>query len=155
MVLDAERRAFVAAPVMIVLGTRDRMLRPAIGRAVGARVVADDAIVLGVSAWQWPATVENLGANGMLAVTFARPEDYVSYQFKGRGTVREAVSGDVAAANRYIAAIGATLGGLGVPEAVMAPWFVTRDLVVVRFAVEEAFVQTPGPTAGVRLETAR
>jgi hypothetical protein len=149
MKLDAELAAFLASPVMIIIGTRDGGNRPAIGRAVGATVDADaGSVELVVSAWQWPDTIADLRHGSRIAVTFARPADYVSYQLKGVATVRAALADDLVHAQRYMAAIVDVLAGLGLDRSLAAPWVTEREAVVVRLEVEAIFVQTPGARAG-------
>ena len=154
MKLDAELAAFLASPVMIIVGTCDAANRPAIGRAVGATVDADAGIVdLVVSAWQWPATVANLRNGSRVAVTFARPSDYVSYQAKGVGSVRPVQAADLDCARRYMAAIRDVLAGLGLDRRLAAPWLSAREAAVVRVEVDAVYVQTPGARAGQRVAT--
>jgi Pyridoxamine 5'-phosphate oxidase len=148
MKLSDEIRHFVASPVMIIVGTRDEANRPAIGRAVGARIDADHGIEVVLSSWQWPETIANLGANGQAAITFARPSDYVSYQVKGAARLRMAEEADHDLVRRYQANILALFDGLGVTDELVRPWLVERDPVVACLAVSEVYVQTPGPKAG-------
>ncbi|RXZ66343.1 pyridoxamine 5'-phosphate oxidase family protein [Pelagerythrobacter rhizovicinus] len=153
MSIDEELAAFMASPVMIILGSCDGQSKPEIGRAMGALAhAADNRIDLMVSAWQWPRMVANVRAGARLAATFARPSDYVSYQVKGHATVATATDDHAAAAAHYIERITATLGGLGLDRHLVAPWLVSRDLVVLCLSVEEIFIQTPGTKAGQRIE---
>lgn len=149
MKLDADLAAFLASPVMIIIGTSDAGGRPEIARAVGARIEADAGVVeLVVSAWQWPATVANLRRSERIAVTFARPSDYVSYQVKGDATIRPAGAEDLDLARRYMTAIVDVLDGLGLDRRLAAPWVTDQDAVVARFRVQALYVQTPGARAG-------
>jgi hypothetical protein len=149
MLIDAELAAFIESPVMIIVGTCDDTLLPQIGRAVGAIVdSAKSRIDLVVSGWQWPDTIANVRQNGRLSVTFARPSDYVSYQVKGRATVKPASAAHRARAENYIGAMTATLVGNGLDRAVITPWLVDREPVALRLTVEMIFVQTPGDKAG-------
>jgi len=153
MVIDAELASFLESAVMIIVGTCDDALRPQIGRAAGAAVDrAAGGVDLIVSNWQWPETIANVRRNGRLAVTFARPSDYVSYQVKGRAAVIPASSAHRACAARYVEAMTATLVGNGVQAWIIAPWLVDREPAVLRLAPETVFVQTPGGKAGQRLE---
>ncbi len=149
MRLDAELAAFLASPVMIIIGTCDAGNRPAIGRAVGATVDADAGIVeLVVSGWQWPDTIANLRHGSRIAVTFARPSDYVSYQVKGAASVRAVLADDLDRARRYMATIVDVLAGLGLDRSLAAPWVTEQEAVVVRLEVDAIYVQTPGARAG-------
>lgn len=150
--MDAELAAFLASPVMIIMGTCGDGNAPEIGRAVGAGVDGETGrLRLVLSAWQWPRTVENLRKSGRIAVTFARPSDYVSYQVKGRATVHPADAEDLALSDRYRAAILEVLMGLGLDRRLALPWLGTRDRVVIGVDVEAVYVQTPGPKAGRQL----
>jgi len=148
MRLSDEIRHFVASPVMIIVGTRDEANRPSIGRAVGARIMDEEHIEVLLSAWQWPATIANLAANGQAAITFARPADYVSYQLKGTARLRAAEQADQALSRRYQADILAMFANLGLSADLVSPWLAERELVVAQLRVREAYVQTPGPKAG-------
>jgi hypothetical protein len=156
MVINAEFASFMESAVMIIVGTCDDALRPQIARAVG--VIVDRAtggLDLIVSDWQWPETIANVRRNGRLAVTFARPSDYVSYQVKGRATVIPASAAHLACAARYVEAMTATLVGNGLDARVTVPWLVDREPAALRLAAEMIFVQTPGDKAGQRLEPLR
>jgi Pyridoxamine 5'-phosphate oxidase len=156
MVIDAERARFMESAVMIIVGTCDDALRPQIGRAVGAIVdQATGGVDLIVSDWQWPETIANVRRNGRLAVTFARPSDYVSYQVKGDAIVIPASAAHRACAARYVEAMTAILVGNGLDARVTAPWLVDREPAALRLAAETIFVQTPGDRAGQRLEPLR
>ncbi|WP_414475320.1 hypothetical protein [Microvirga sp. M2] len=153
MLIPQDLAAFMASPVMIILGTRDDPLVPEIARAVGAAVRREEGCIdLVVSEWQWPKTVANVRANGQLAATFARPSDYVSYQVKGRAVVAPTSAEHFNLATRYRESMVSTLGELGLEQRVVAPWLVGRDLVTLHLSVQEIFVQTPGAKAGRLIE---
>ena len=154
--IDAALAAFMESPVMIIVGSCDDGLIPQIARAAGAIVDrAKGSIDLFVSGWQWPQTIANVHRNGRLAVTFARPADYVSYQVKGRAAVIPASAAHRQCAQHYIEAMTETFTGLGLDRAVAAPWLVDLEPQVLRLAVEMIFVQTPGEKAGSILEPSR
>jgi hypothetical protein len=156
MRIDAELAAFMESPVMIIVGACDDALLPQIARAAGVLVEASKGrLDLIVSAWQWPEAIANVRQNGRLSVTFARPSDYVSYQVKGRATVKPAAAVHRACAAAYVSAMTATLVGNGLDRAVTEPWLVDREPVVLRLTVETLFLQTPGDKAGQRLDLAR
>ena len=143
--------------MMIIVGSCDDGLLPQIARAAGAIVDrAKGRVDLVVSGWQWPQTIANVGRNGQLAVTFARPADYVSYQLKGRAAI-------IAGVRRPSTARGAlhrgddrdVRWGSASSQAVAAPWLVDLEPQVLRLAVEMIFVQTPGEKAGRILEPSR
>jgi pyridoxamine 5'-phosphate oxidase-like protein len=154
--VDAALAAFLESPVMIIVGSCDDGLMPQIARAAGAIVDrGKGSIDLIVSGWQWPQTIANVRRNGRLAVTFARPADYVSYQVKGRAAVIPVSTAHRQCAQNYIEAMTRTFVGLGLDRAVAAPWLVDLEPQVLRLAVEMIFVQTPGEKAGRILEPSR
>ena len=99
--------------------------------------------------------IANVGRNGRLAVTFARPADYVSYQLKGRAAIIPVSAAHRQRAQHYIEAMTETFAGLGLDQTVAAPWLVDLEPQVLRLAVETIFVQTPGEKAGSILEPSR
>jgi hypothetical protein len=119
--IDAALATFLESPVMIIVGSCDDGLLPQVARAAGAVVDrATGRIDLVVSGWQWPQTIANVGRNGRLAVTFARPADYVSYQLKGRAAIIPASAAHRQRAQHYIEAMTETFAGLGLDRAVAA-----------------------------------
>ena len=154
MRIEDEVARFVVSPVMIIIGTRDAANRPNIGRGMGACVADGEIVEVVVSSWQWPETVANLRDNGRLAVTFARPSPNVSYQLKGRATLRNADPSDLDRAQVYASDIRAVLEGLGLSQELLLPWFSDREAVVAQLKVEEVYVQTPGPKAGTAVRAA-
>lgn len=153
MRLDDDLATFLQSPVMIIIGSHDAAGQPQVGRGHGALVDAVAGVVeLLFSRWLWPGTAGNIAANGAIAVTFARPRDYAAYQIKGKATLLVPEPRHVQAAAAYDDAIRAALGAQGIPPPLIASWLSDRDPVVARIAVAEAFVQTPGPRAGLALE---
>jgi len=151
--VDASLVRFLSRPVMIILGTVDTASRPEIARAVGVSVEPETGVIdLLVSRWQWPATIANISASGRVAATFSRPSDYETYQIKGRATLREAGAADQQIARAYCRDTLAALMELGMTPGLIAHWQSERDLVVVSLTPTQVFIQTPGPTAGQRIE---
>ena len=150
--IDAELAAFLESPVMIILGTGAEGI-PEIGRGLGASVEEGGlALHVIVSAWQWPQTVAQSRATGLIAATFSRPADYVTYQVKGQvDRVAPLTPALEACAVRYAARIVDVLAGLGLQPELTAPWRSERDLVALYIRPEQVFVQTPGPRAGTLL----
>ncbi|MBZ9790883.1 hypothetical protein K9B32_12215 [Rhizobium sp. 3T7] len=149
--MDKNLAAFIESPVMQIIGTSGLSLKPEIGRGAGAWCDDLKTVHVVVSAWQWPQTVANLRDNAQVAVTFARPTDYVSYQIKGMATVREAVAAEIERSSRYMVAIVSTLMRLGLMPEMITPWLSKREAMLVSIEPSSIFVQTPGPTAGTRI----
>ena len=147
-----EIAGFIESPVMQIIGSSNAARRPEIGRAMGAWIsTASDRIDLVTSAWQWPETVANLRENGRIAVTFARPSDYVSYQLKGQATIRRAEPDEVERSSQYIVAIVSTQMRLGMLPELIMPVLSNRDPMLITMRVASVFVQTPGSRAGERI----
>jgi hypothetical protein len=144
---------FFESGVSILVGTRDAGLRPSCARAMGAAVHESKRTVTihlpeAVSA----RTVENLRDNGRIAVTFSRPLTHYSIQIKGTCTgVRPSGDDDRAVQQRYRAAYFEQLHAVGLPRAVSGR-IVFWPSIAIDLEVHGIFVQTPGPTAGRRLE---
>jgi hypothetical protein len=102
------------------------------------------------SGWQWPRLEEAIRQTGRLAATFVRPSDYVAFQLKGIGLMRETLAEDVRSAERFMVAAADELASLGVQRDVVAPWLTAREARVARLTVTEMYIQTPGQMAGMR-----
>jgi hypothetical protein len=147
--VDAELAAFMASPVMIIIGTCDAAGRPEVARGCGALVRGDAGEVdIVVSGWLWPATLRNLATGGVAAATFARPADYVTYQVKGEATLAAPTPRHLDAARDYERDIRRVFAGLGLEKRLVDPWITQREPAVLRLAIAEVYVQTPGPRAG-------
>jgi hypothetical protein len=98
-------------------------------------------------------TRENLQGNGAIAVGFGLPTLARAVQLKGVvDAVREPVPADRERAERHLELFCAEAAQLGIPERLTRRMYPQEsDFVAVTFPVEEAFDQTPGPTAGQRL----
>ncbi len=75
---------FLHGPVVIVVGTRNDALMPAVTYARGAVVDAEnDAVTVIVPDAESETTLENLAHNGAIAVTAGDGISHETYQFKG------------------------------------------------------------------------
>ncbi len=150
MEIDAALAEFIDGPVMIVAAVAGPGGMPEIARAAGA--TADRAagrLNLLVSAWAWPEAAAAMVPGARIAVTLARPADYVSLQIKGVvDTTLPATADDAARAGRYVAGMTAALSDLGLDPFLIKPWFSDRDLLHLTLRPQAVFVQTPGPKAG-------
>src|SRR5215472_3171982 len=83
--IDDELKTFLEAPVSVMVGTRDSRLVPEITRAWGPRVSEDRRHVsLCVPLATSQKTLDNLEANGKIAVAFCLPTNYRTIQLKGQ-----------------------------------------------------------------------
>ncbi|HYL36402.1 MAG TPA: pyridoxamine 5'-phosphate oxidase family protein [Bryobacteraceae bacterium] len=153
--IDDELKAFLQGPVSVLVGTRDSRLVPEITRAWGPRVSEDrQRVSLCVPLATSRKTLDNLEANGEIAVTLSLPTNYRTFQLKGRhATAAEPDSTDLAAVARHRDAFAAVNEPLGQSrQRVEAFWRAEMEtsavLVKIQFVPERLFDQTPGPGAG-------
>lgn len=149
--LDDRLFDFFQRPLMCIIAVADQTRRPSAGRGVGFHV-GDDRETIDVifSGWQWPKLEICIRRTGRAAVTFVSPSDYVSFQLKGSATMRDTEARDLDCARRFMARATDELEALGVPGAIIAPWLTAREARVARIAISEAYIQTPGPLAGMQ-----
>ena len=153
--LPPELYALLDGPCVMYIATRNAALEPLSVLAFGLQSAGDDReVTVFVPAPLSQLILANLRDNGQMAVTLVRPSDHRSLQIKGVWLgERRATDADRAFLNRYKDAMLQEMGQVGVPRSIwnrIAWW----PSVALRMDVREAFVQTPGPSAGRRLERA-
>jgi len=147
--IDDRLVAFINEPVMIMLAVAGAQNRPAVARGVGALCDPQAGVGVLVSRRQYPDFTNALAQGGRIAATFCRPTDYTTFQVKGEiRRVAAASAEEMDIARRYVGAISAALGALGVGQALIDQWVFPEDLVSLRFTPSALFAQTPGPHAG-------
>jgi hypothetical protein len=153
-----ELKILLEGPVSVLVGTRDSRLVPEITRAWGPRVSEDrQRISLCVPAATSRKTLDNLEANGEIAVTFSLPTNYRTFQLKAcRAMAAEPDATDLETVERHRDAFSTVNERLGQPRrAIEAFWQseieTSAALVKICFAPEEVFDQTPRPGAGKKL----
>ena len=155
--LGAEPAALIARRVSIIVGTRDAALRPHVMRAAGCRLSDDRRrLLVLMPARRGAEVLADLRANRRIAVVFSEPTTHRTLQVKGDdAVVDEAGADERALAEPYHARLADELAELGIGAPVTAS-LLGRDepLAAIRFTIAEAFEQTPGPSAGERLDTA-
>lgn len=141
--------------VSILVGTCDSEMRPDVARGVGASISRDRTELTVYLHEVWGArALSNLRAHGEIAVGFSRPLDAFAMQLKGRCTrFLSPGEGDRSVVDRYQATYGEQLYMTGFPRSITRR-FVFWPAVGVVLTVRDIFVQTPGPDAGKRLESA-
>jgi Pyridoxamine 5'-phosphate oxidase len=151
--LDPEVVEFVHGGVAVGVATRDDGLKPALARGWGPEVSADGrSLTLCVAAPEGSRARANLVDNGAVAVGFSPPTIARAVQVKGVATeVGEPEAADLERAERHFRLFFAECERIGAPPHVPERMFVRSGLVLIRFAIDEAFDQTPGPTAGRRV----
>lgn len=155
VLLTAEVASFLESGLVLFVATRDAALLPSGAPAAGLRVGPDGRhVTVFLPVRPAARVIEDLRANGELAVTASRPIDYRTLQLKGR-VVRlgPAPEEDAAFVRAYRASFAAQLGKVGWVPA-QANGIVSWPCVAAELAVRELFEQTPGPRAGARLDPA-
>lgn len=139
--------------VSVMVGTRNISLMPECTRAWGIQVAPDrHAVTIFLSETFAGKTINNLRANGMIAVTCTRPTDHITCQLKGRVTaITPMTQTGRDHCRQWHHDFMAELKAIGVPPELPEAWIV-EPTVAVEFAVSEVFDQTPGPGAGRKME---
>jgi len=141
----------VSRHISIIVGSRDRALRPHLMRAVGCRLSPDGRrVTLLLPQGRSAEVLADLRDNGQIAVVFTEPSSNQTLQVKGQDA-RVAPCGpdEMALAEAYLQGFVEEIGQLGL-AAEVAHTILGHDdgLVAVHFTVASAFDQTPGPAAG-------
>lgn len=155
LILDEETLAFLREPVSMNLATVDDGHRPAVTRLFGCRVGEDRRTLrLFLASRANAAVLDNIRANGTIAVVFSRPSTHRTVQLKGDDARLETIGAeDLPAIRAYRESLTRELGSLGYPVSfahAMIPAPERLDTAI-RFTAVEAYSQTPGPRAGDRL----
>lgn len=153
--ISTELKEFLESGISLLVGSRDARLQPEVVRALGARIEEGGREVTAFVPDATAArTLANARDNGRLAVCFTAV-DHRSYQLKGSLIeVRAADEEDRRQIERYRAALAQHFGSVGLPPRLtlrIAHW----PAHALRVAIEEVFIQTPGPGAGVALGVPR
>ena len=147
--IDENLKDFIESGVATLVGTGDAAGRPQIAFGWAPRVIdADGVMEVFIDTARAERTLDNLRENGRIAVTFAHPVSYRSVQLKGQfRDVSETSADDMAYVQQRREGFVTATSLIGdPPDVIRAMWL--DDVVGVTFAVEHAFDQTPGPTAG-------
>ncbi|BAU49336.1 hypothetical protein SVA_2788 [Sulfurifustis variabilis] len=156
--LDEARAAFLTRRVAINVASCSAELVPSVSRAVGCRVSPDRRrVTVFLSVPRSTALLDDLRAGRGIAVVFSLPSTHETIQLKGaRAAIVPLEDGDRECMKAYAASFIDELRHLGYrdPFATAIMSAVGEDATGVEFEPTAAFLQTPGPTAGRRLEPA-
>ncbi len=143
---------FIGGPVMMIFAAKSAAGFPALGRAVGARVLAEGReIEFYAGGRQWAEVLGGLSVGEPVALTFGRPADYRAYQLKGPlRAIGPASGADMERSVAYSEMIHETLKKYGVSDG-LEQWLRPTDLLTLRIEAAAVYAQTPGPGAGERL----
>ena len=147
-------KKFLERASVAVAGTRDEKLVPHVHFLSGWSVDADGNVVCLFSEAFSESLVDRLERSGTLALTAEVIGPHECYQFKGRYLDARPASGDdqaisQACRQRFVEAVRRHLGERFTEPSLRARF--QPPSTAVRIAVDEIFVQTPGPAAGKRL----
>lgn len=150
--IDDRLRAHIERVGTILVGTRDAGLRPEITRGWGAHILPDrHTIDVCISVSAGAKTLANLRDHDEVAVTFHHTNTYKTVQLKGRFLDSgEPTPEDWEWVQRHQKELTAQAEINRIPLDIGSRLF-TDDLVRIRFVVQQAFEQTPGPSAGGKL----
>ena len=156
--IDAEHAAFMQGGVSVSVGGCNADKLPSLTRALGCRVSADRVqVTVFVAAGHAGVLLDDLRANGAIAVVFSQPSTHRTVQLKGKDAqVRLLRPGELQLVDAYRNSFVAELKSLYYdPQLVRA--FLScpsEDIVALEFTPCAAFSQTPGPHAGEPLKGA-
>lgn len=139
----------------VCVASRGRGGIPAVSRALGCRVSRDRRrLSVYLSRSQAADILEDVRANGTIAVVASHPVTHRSYQFKGTdAAVTPLGRGEPARIRAYVETFLRVVEPEGYsPRLIRAlfagPRETPEDWVAVTFTPTSAFSQTPGPSAG-------
>jgi hypothetical protein len=145
---------FCQSGISIVMGSCNGGPSPVIGRGVACRVTAGGPMRVVMRNSSNAALQKALGGGARLAVTFTQPTTHCSLQLKSPSArIVPADALDVPAAHAQDAKFRQELMAVGYSACFAAAYcgFEPHDLLTITFTPEQAFLQTPGPSAGSAL----
>jgi len=154
-VLDAAAAAFIQGPVSVIVASRNAELVADLVRGCGCRVSRDRRLVtVLVEPGRASTLLDDVTANGMIAVVFSQPSTHETIQLKGTDArVVRVTAADRAAARQHRRVWSKDLERIGFgAEFAAALHGGTGELAAIRFTPTAAFQQTPGPAAGQPLK---
>jgi hypothetical protein len=157
VLLDEAHAAFIQRGVAINVGARDADNIATLTRALGCRVSADRRVItVFVSVPRAQALLDDVRANGAIAVVITRPSTHQTIQLKGTDAVITPIEdSDRATIATHVESFVEDIVGIGYREdfARIVLSGMDDEVVAVTFTPTAAFAQTPGPGAGARLQT--
>jgi len=149
--LGAEQTAFLQGPVSVIVASRNAELVADAVRGCGCRVSRDRRqVTVLIEPGQSSMLLDDIAANGMIAVVLSQPSTHKTIQLKGTDArIVPVTAADRAAAQQHLHDWSEDLGRIGYGAAFSAALHGgTGPLAAIRFTPTAAFQQTPGPDAG-------
>jgi len=153
--LDADHAAFIQGGVSVIVASRNAELVADVVRGCGCRVSRDRRqVTVLVEPSRAGTLLDDVVANGMVAVVFSQPSTHRTIQLKGSDArIVTVTPADRAVAALHLVAWIEELCSIGyAKEFAGALRGRAEDLEAIRFTPSAAFQQTPGPGAGQQLE---
>ena len=156
-VLDEDHASFIQGGVSVVVATRDAELASHVVRGCGCRVSRDRRrVTVLVEPARVGTVLEDVAANGLVAVVFSQPSTHRTIQLKGTDArLARVTAADRAVSARHLESWVAELTRIGYRQefSQVVRGHADRGLVAIAFTPTSAFQQTPGPGAGERLRS--
>lgn len=147
--------ALIAGGISTIVSSADAALRPSIMRAVGSSITPDGRTVsVFLARRQSRQLLQDLATSGRIAVVFSQPYSHRTLQIKGTQVrSRPMEDADQPLLANYLEGMKREVARVGFdPTFTQAMLhYEQADVVVVSFEPTEAFDQTPGSRAGVRI----
>jgi hypothetical protein len=157
-VLTKELVDFVQSGISVNLAAVSRQGRPLVGIGLACTVDQEGGMRILLRAPANAELLEAIKASSAVAVTFARPADHRSIQFKAaHATIHPIVPADTIAASKQGAGMRNELVAVDHSDDFASSYvdFRPDELVAVYLVPQQAFVQTPGVGAGTELPGAK
>ena len=153
--IEPDIAAFIQGGVSVVVCGRDAALVPDVARGCGCRVSRDRRrVTVLIDPGRATELLDNIRANGIIAVVFSQPSTHRTIQLKGtHAKITGVSSADRRLAERHLQAWVAELVSIGYRAdfAAAVRGHAETGLTAIAFTPSAAFEQTPGPKAGQRL----
>jgi hypothetical protein len=153
--LDTAHASFIQGPVSVVVASRNADGVTDVVRGCGCRVSRDRRqVTVLVEPGRASSLLDDVAANGMIAVVFSQPSTHQTIQLKGTDArVVRVTAADRAAARQHLRVWSEDLERIGFDVRFAGALHGgTGELVAIRFTPAAAFQQTPGPAAGQPLK---
>ena len=141
----------------LIVASRNAELVTDAVRGCGCRVSRDRRqVTVLVEPGRASSLLEDIGANGMIAVVFSQPSTHQTMQLKGTDArIVGVTAADRAAARQHLRKWSEDLERIGFDARFAAALHggTGEELVAIRFIPTAAFQQTPGPGAGQPLRS--
>jgi len=154
--LSSEDAAFIEGGVSVVAAARSGANEPTVSRSIGCRVSTDrQQVTIFLPTAQSEALLADIRENGVISVVFSQPTSHRTIQLKGAdAAVVPFMADDARLWSAYRQRFAAEVRCIGFSdEFVQAFLAAPSGIVAVAFTPSAAFLQTPGPKAGMPLHT--